>query len=163
SLEVRDLVARALAVSVPAIVFTFLLVLWAAWRCQRSLPPADALAPPLCLFHLGASRWLWLALALLAVGLLVWIPLAGLVWQAGLGGSPEEWSLQRLSAQLTRDRLVHGRLVLRNVAVVLTAGVITGTVALVSCWLAVERRWLQAGLLGLAAIAWSMPAPLVGI
>jgi iron(III) transport system permease protein len=159
----RLLVARATAVSVPLVVLTVVLVWWAAWRWQRTLPPLESVAPPLCLLRLGRGRWPCLFTLLLAAALLLGVPLASLVWKAGLTGSPEGWSATAFRAHLAGVLPVHGRLMADSLLVALAAGLLAAALALVSCWLALDSIRFRLGVLALMAVAWAMPGPLVGI
>jgi iron(III) transport system permease protein len=163
TLQNPDDLPRAVAVSLPTSGLAALLVLWAAQRWRKTLPPLEQAAEPLCLFHLGKARWpvCWLVIALIA--LLVGVPLIGLLWKAGLGGSPEHWSGDRLSHLLLSSLTGKWRLVAENMTVALAAGVIAAGLALTACWLSSESRWFQASVLLLAALAWTIPGPVVGI
>ncbi|MBV9122071.1 MAG: hypothetical protein JO112_01765, partial [Planctomycetes bacterium] len=57
--------ARAVAVSLPAMVLIWLLVLAATRRLERTIPPLDTLLGPSFTFRLGAMRWPALGLALI--------------------------------------------------------------------------------------------------
>lgn len=163
TLQNPDDLPRAVAVSLPASGLAAVLVLWAAERWRKTLPPLEQAAEPLCLFHLGKARWPVCGLVLALLALLAGVPLLGLLWKAGLGGSPESWSGARLSQLLLSTFEGKSRLVAENVLVALIAGVCAAGLALASCWLASESRWFQASALLLAALAWTIPGPVVGI
>lgn len=163
SADAHELLARAMAVSVPAVLFTIAIVIWAARNWERALPPLDRLTPPRCLFTLGWTRGIWLAGILAIVGLLVGVPLVSLVWKTGLSGSPEAWSAKTTWTHLMLVSRVHGRMVIESLVLGFAAGCVTMGVALVSCWLATEARWFHALLLGLTAVAWALPGPVIGI
>jgi len=95
--------------------------------------------------------------------LLAAVPLIGLVWKAGVGGSPEAWSIARLGQQLLASCKGKWQLVAENLLLAGLAGGLASGLALVACWLARESRWFQAAVLILAALAWSLPGPIVGI
>lgn len=158
-----DVLARAVAVNLPPALLTMLLVGWAAGRWEKTLPPLENREQPLCLFYLGRTRDGWLTAVLLAVGFLAGIPVASLVWKAGLGGRPETWSAPMLGLQLLRVPAVHGRMLVESFSVAAVTGAMAAVLGLVGCWLAIEARWFRAGLLGLMALGWAMPGPVIGI
>jgi iron(III) transport system permease protein len=163
SADARELLARAMAVSVPAVLFTAALVVWVARNWERALPPLDRLAPPRFLFSLGWARGLWLFGVLAVVGLLVGIPLISLVWKTGLSGNPEAWSAETTWKHVNLVARAHGRMVVESLVMAVVAGVLTTGLALLCCWLATEARWFHTFLLGLMAVAWAMPGPVIGI
>jgi iron(III) transport system permease protein len=155
--------ARAVAVSLPFVLLTWTAVLWAVRRWERSLPPLESLARPPLLFALGWARWPCLFVVFAAVGLLAGVPLASLVWKAGLEGSPPSWSALSLWRQIVGALAVHGRLVAESVAVAAAAGAVTALLAVVVCWLALDARRFRAGALGLMAAVWALPGPVIGL
>jgi iron(III) transport system permease protein len=162
-LQDRDVLARAVAVSMPSILVLSVLLIYAGQRWERNLPPLERVGPPLCLFSLKRMRWPALAIVLAAVGALVLVPVLGLAWKAGLGGSPEAWSADRFEHALAFSW--HGKkgLIGENLLLGASAGIVAAGLALVTCWLAVDSRWLRTGMLVLAAAAWAVPGPVVGI
>ncbi|MBL8792849.1 MAG: ABC transporter permease subunit, partial [Planctomycetia bacterium] len=120
-------------------------------------------AEPFLLFRLGRIRWPLCGLVGMLLVLLAGVPLLGLVWKAGLGGSPEAWSAARLQQLLHSTLEGKWRLLIENQLVALLAGAIAAALALVACWLAAESSWFQAATLVLAAVAWTVPGPVVGI
>lgn len=161
--SIAALVARAVAISVPALVLMVVLILAAAQTWERRLPATDAaLAPPIR-FPLGRARWLILVALLAGVGVLVGVPLAGLVWKAGLGGNPEAWTLERVGTQLAVAVRVRGGMLAESVAIAGLAGGITAGLALLACWLALESRALRTLTLVLMALLWALPAPVLGL
>src|SRR5207248_2233107 len=88
-----DLVARAVAVSVPAVLLSIGIIFLAAHRWERSLPPLVSVSVSPRLFRLGRWRWAaWLG-AVLAVVLVLGVPQASLVWRVGLVEQPRRWSM----------------------------------------------------------------------
>lgn len=155
--------ARALAVSLPAILLSWAVIIWAARHWERTLPPLETmLAPPRC-FPLGLGRWPCLAGVLLAVALLLGVPAASLVWKAGLAGSPQEWSAATVQVHLRKAWNVHQVMLAHSGALAAATGALTAALGLLACWLAIGSRWLHAGVLGLMAAVWAMPGPVVGI
>jgi iron(III) transport system permease protein len=157
----RDAQARAVAVSLPLVVLTWACVLWAAGRWERTLPPLESVLRPPRLIPLGWARWPCLAVVLAAVGLLIGVPLASLVWKAGQAGSPESWSTANLWRQLSVALTIHGRLVVESLALAVAAGAAAAGLGLVICWLAVGCRWFHAGALVLMAAVWALPGPVI--
>lgn len=155
--------ARAAAVSLPQVLLGAMLVAWAVGRWQRALPPAETLATPPLLFRLGHARWLVLAAILAGVGVLLGVPLASLVWKAGLDGSPETWSAGTIVTAIQRGLEAQEQLVGESLGSAGLAGLGAAGLALLACWLAAESRWFRLGVLVLVIAAWTLPAPLVGI
>ncbi|MBY0521811.1 MAG: ABC transporter permease subunit [Gemmataceae bacterium] len=159
----RQTLARAVAVSLPSVVLLAGLAIVAAQRWERTLPPLEGVRTPGCLLSLGRWRWFWLPSIGVVVSVLVVVPLASLIWKAGLGGSPESWSMSVFWQHVVRVPEAHGRLLFDTVMIALLAGILAAALALVSAWLATEARWFHAGLLGLMAVAWAVPGPVAGI
>jgi iron(III) transport system permease protein len=158
----RDAQARAVAVSLPLVVLTWVCVLWAARRWERTLPPLESMLTPPRLIRLGWARWPCLVGMFAAVGALIGVPLASLVWKAGLAGSPETWSTANANRQLAVALHLHGRLVVESLALALAAGALAAGLGLMVCWLALDSRWFHAGALILMAAVWTMPGPIFG-
>jgi len=163
SLSGRDVLARAVAVSLPAVALAVLLVLAAAWRWESTLPPLQSRGEPLCLFPLGALRWPWLVGVTVVVVVLAGVPVGSLIWKAGLHGSPQAWSLTAVMKELAAVGQAHGAMLAESVLLGLAAGTAAALLALVACWLAAESREFRVLLLLLVAIAWAMPGPVLGI
>jgi iron(III) transport system permease protein len=159
----QAVVARAVAVSIPAVVLTWLLIVGAARSWERGLPPLTTLSGPPLLFRLGRARWPVLAALLLAVAVLAGVPVVSLVWKAGLGGSPSHWTLATAADHVAAALRIRTRMVLDNLRLVLVTGALTGLLGLVACWLAVGCRWFRVGVLSLMAAAWALPGPVIGI
>jgi iron(III) transport system permease protein len=154
--------ARAVAVSLPAVLLTAALILVAVPRWERSLPPLETRTEP-HLWRLGRWRWPLLAGVLLVVVVLAGVPVASLVWKAGLSGSPLSWSPGVVVASLTKEVRVSGWTVIASLGLAAVAGAVCTLLALVACWLAVGSGWFRAILLGLLAAAWAMPGPVIGL
>jgi iron(III) transport system permease protein len=159
----RTLIPRLIAVSMPSVLLITVVVFWTANRWQRTLPPMVTLTASPRLFPLGRWRWPCLALVLAGVAVLALVPLVSLVWKAGLAGSPEAWSLGALLDALNKTRRAQSVLVLRSLALAAAAGITAALLGLVTCWLAIEGPRFRAMLLLLIAVAWALPAPVVGV
>src|SRR5262245_48489372 len=70
----RALIPRLVAVALPSVLLTGMLVVWTAGRWQQNLPPLTTLATMPRVFPLGYWRWPFLVLMLCVVGLLVLVP-----------------------------------------------------------------------------------------
>lgn len=167
--ELEEGVARAVAVTLPFVVLSAVVVVGMARQWERRLPAsrgADAtpLAAPPLLFHLRRWRWPLAAMMALVAGLLLALPMGSLVWRAGLTGAPPEWS-----ASTTRRYLLlaykppDGRMLRDSLLLAMAAGLLVAAVALVTCWAARGSRWFRDGVLVLMATAWAMPGPLIGL
>jgi iron(III) transport system permease protein len=155
--------ARAAAVSVPQVALTFVLVFAAVRRWERSLPPLETMTAPPYRFALGPWRWPALLVVLGVAGGLSAVPLASLMWKAGLGGSPEGWSPATIVAAMGRALRAQPMLIPESLTAAALAGVGAAALALLTCWLAVESRRFRLLALGLVVAAWAVPGPLVGI
>jgi iron(III) transport system permease protein len=156
-------VARAVAVSLPSVLATWLVVLAAARAWERRLPPLQTFDASPYLYRLGAARWPCAALVVLVVAALVGVPVASLVWKVGLGGSPQEWSGVVALDHLRTVFRVRGQLVAESLLVAGLAGAGTAALALVTCWLATGTRRFHFAVLLLIGAAWAMPGPVVGL
>src|SRR5262249_15281589 len=154
---VQAVVARAVAVSIPAVVLTWLLVVGAARSWERRLPPRATLAAPPLQFPLGRARWPLLVGAVLVVGAVAGVPLASLVWKAGLGGTPVHWSPAVTLRHVAAAVRIRSAMVAGNLEMVVVTGALTGLLGLVVCWLATESRPFRLGVLSLMAAAWALP------
>jgi iron(III) transport system permease protein len=158
---------RALAISFPAVLAMLALVLYVVPRWERTIPPpASYLHPPL-LFSLRWARFPALLLLSLLTFFLLGVPLASLVWRAGLHGTPPGWTHEQSPAivwQYVRSAWnTEAGLILRSGLLALGAGVFCASLALLSGWLALGTPWLRYLLLILVALAWAMPGPVVGL
>jgi ABC-type Fe3+ transport system permease subunit len=84
--------ARAVAVSLPSVLVSALLIVVAVRAWERSVPPLERVSDPLC-FRLGWLRWPCAGLLAAVVVVLAGVPLTSLMWKAGLAGSPRAWTL----------------------------------------------------------------------
>jgi ABC-type Fe3+ transport system permease subunit len=156
------LLVRAVNASLPAVALCVLIVLLLATQVDRLVPAGGVPVRPAGLVALGVWRWPLAALTGTAVVSFL-VPLAGLVWRAGLAGLPPSWSLAAFSRQLSTTAASDGGGLLRSLAVAGLSGVLAAALALVCCWLAREARWFRLALLVLLAVAWAMPGPVVGL
>jgi iron(III) transport system permease protein len=155
--------SRALAGALPAVMLTALLVLVVLRRWESALLGGHSPGRPLCLIRLGAARWPTAAVLLAGFVALAMVPLSGLVWRAGRGGSPEAWSVLRLGEQLVRAVGDDTRLLVDSLALAASAGVVAAVLALLACWLALESRGFRMLILVVMALAWATPGPVLGL
>jgi iron(III) transport system permease protein len=155
--------ARAVAVSVPALVGTWMLTVAVAGRWERRLPPPDALTAEPWTYRLGWWRWLAAAGVAAALAVLVGVPVGGLVWKLGVQGHPPSWSADVAGRHLANALRTRGGLVGQSLLLAAGAGVLTAGVGLVVSWLAVGARRFQVFLLSLLAVAWALPGPVLGL
>ena len=154
-------VARAVAVSLPAIVLGAFLVFIVVRAWDRTLPPLTLPGREAVVFRLG--RWRFPAAVLLGIvgGVLLWIPLGSLCSCAGEGGS--SWSMRTLVQHLGMTRRAESWTLLQSLLVAVVAGVACAGWAAVVCWTCLDRRRWQAGLLIFLACVWAIPGPIIGL
>ncbi|HLN29830.1 MAG TPA: ABC transporter permease subunit [Gemmataceae bacterium] len=162
---VRDenAVARAVAVSLPLVLLCWVSVVWAALRWERTLPPRERLGSSPLPLPLGRARWPCLLVVLLVAGFLLGIPVASLVWKAGLAGTPRTWSAPVVGYHLRQALRTHGGMLGESLLMAVLAGGLSAAIALVLCWLAADARWFRVGTLGMMAIAWALSGPVIGL
>lgn len=184
--ELQELEARAVAVSMPAFLLTWILILGVARWLNRSLPPLGMVSASPYEFRLGWARWPALASVFCTVGVLVGVPVASLVWKAGLnrrlppqevgpravapvpdGEGPAQvqaaWSPRTAWHHVVTVLRARGKMVAESLLLAALAGGVVAGLALLVCWLAVEARWFQFAMLSLMAAAWALPGPVVGL
>jgi iron(III) transport system permease protein len=155
-------VVRAVAVAVPAMVLTGVLVAGTVFRLQRTLPALETLSASPVQFPLG--RWRRpLAIAVsAAAGFLAGVPLVSLIRKAGLADSPETWSALTAWGHVVTVLQVHGPMVAQSLVLALGTGALAAGLGVVVCWSALGGRWFFAFVVCLMAVAWAEPAPVVG-
>jgi iron(III) transport system permease protein len=157
-----EVVTRSLAVAVPGIVLGTGLVLLVVRSWERSLPPAEDVPPPR-IYSLGAARWPAALLAtVVCVGLLL-VPLGGLVWRAGLSGTPARWSAPELIGQVRKTTRAEGRRVEENLVLAVTSGSVAGGLALLLGWVCLEAPRYRVAVFALLALACATPGPVIGL
>jgi iron(III) transport system permease protein len=158
----RAVLGRAVAVSLPGVALTALLLVALAGRWERRLRPGEsAVAEPL-LFPLGRLRLPLALLAAAAGACFAGPPLVGLVWHAGLAGEPTAWSPPALLSNLRLVARAEWRLLLHSVLVAAAAGVACAALGLVACWAALGAARFRTAVLVLMAVAWATPGPVIG-
>jgi iron(III) transport system permease protein len=155
--------ARTMLLTLPLVIITWILLLVLVPRLERSLPPLQLGYRRLRVFSLGTCRWLWCAICIGAGACLVLLPLSALVWKLGLAGTPRAWSAWNAARAFENEAGLFGVQVTEHLGVALGTGFLAAGLALFAAWLARASRPLRFLLLGLAVLAWVMPAPIVGI
>jgi iron(III) transport system permease protein len=158
-----DALARTLWIALPGVILTWVFLLVLVPSLERSLPPLQLGFTRRRYFSLGNLRWLWLLGCVLAGSAFVLVPLTGLVWKLGLAGSPRAWSAPHAARQFLGETRLYGLQVFETLVVALLTGALAAALALVASWAARQHRFLRILLLGLVALAWALPAPVVGI
>jgi iron(III) transport system permease protein len=155
--------ARAVTASLGQVAFSVALVVLLMRHAERLVPPGALQVRPVAVVPLG--RWRCpVALLLGAVVLaLTAVPVTALLWRVGRTGLPPAWSALALARQMARTASSDGGQLARSLLVAGCSGGLCAGLALLTCWLAREARWRAALLLGLLAITWAMPGPVIGL
>jgi ABC-type Fe3+ transport system permease subunit len=155
--------ARSTAVAIPMVVLLGLLLLALLPRLEHRLPALRAGSNKVLVFSLGVWRWPCFVGMALAMGWLAGLPLWSLIWKLGLAGSPQSWQAPAAGRALISVLLVQGSMVAESLLYAAAAGAVTAFLALGCGWLALESRWFRLVLLTLVALAWALPAPVIGL
>jgi ABC-type Fe3+ transport system permease subunit len=154
---------RALQVAMPFSLVAGACVYWLLCRAEKIVPAID---PPLRsgpVLPLGWARWPSFALVSALMLLLCGVPLSSLIWKTGAVGYPPSWSLvttgEHLASTLSKDGLLIGKSLFTS----LVSAVATASIALMLAWLALEAPRFRQMLFAIAAAAWVLPGPVVGI
>jgi iron(III) transport system permease protein len=161
--------ARAVAVSLPAVVLVAVLTWMTLARWRRTVVPRQTVLAGPRRLSLGAWRWpLALFMGITAL-VLIGIPISALVWKAGLRygtvevPGPPTWEvavfLQRFGITWVRQLGV-----LRESGIVaLGTGAFVAFLAALLSWLIRGSARFERTVWLLAAVLWAMPGPLLGI
>jgi iron(III) transport system permease protein len=163
SYAAHDSLARALAVAVPPALIFGLVAGLLYYRWERRLPPLDEAPEPFCLLPLG--RWRWPAYAAVAALyiLLLGLPIASLVWKTGQVPPGDTWSPGVAAHALRWATRTQALLIVDSLFWAYVTGFAVTALALLSCWLARDRRWARGAMLGLLVLACSLPGPVIGL
>jgi iron(III) transport system permease protein len=153
---------RAVAVSLPAVVLAWAVVLAVTRRWQQTLPPLETINRAPRLFSLGRARWPCCLGICLAGAVLLGVPLASLLWKMGLAGSPPGWSAAAAWSHWSGAFRARGGMVVQSVLLAAGSGVVAAVLALLACWLALGSRVFAAAIVSLMALIWAMPGPILG-
>lgn len=156
----RDVQGRALAVTVPPALGLMAVVGVALWGLGRRIPPPEA-SPSPPLIRLGPWRWPALVGVLIVVAVLVGVPIVGLFWRTGLDGG--SWSMSTVGWRLAETVRVHTALLGMSLGGAVVTGAGTAALALLVCWLFGRDRRGAVVVLGIAALLWALPGPVVGV
>jgi iron(III) transport system permease protein len=154
--------ARSVAVTVPQVLLASGVVLWLANTLDRRLPSLDTWAAQPVVFRLGWARWPCLCISLVGVAVLAGVPLASLVWKAGLAGSPVHWSAAAARDNISRAFQLRRNIIAESFGLAAAVGLVATALGLCTSWLAIGSRWFRAGVVSLAAIGLVVPGPVVG-
>jgi iron(III) transport system permease protein len=155
-------VARAVAVTMPGALVIALGLGVALWRWERTAPPLGSAPERRPLIELGAGRGLTTVVVTAVVGLIVAVPIGGLIWKLGLRGYPEGWSSLTAEGYLGQAAKAHVGLIAGSLSVAAAAGLLAAGMALLSCWLARDSWGVRLLLTAVVALAWALPGPVVG-
>lgn len=155
-------VARAVAVALPATVLVAIVVGWAVWRWERSVPPLGSAPAPRPLVRFGPGRWLLLPAVVAVVGVYFAVPVGSLVWTLGLSGNPERWSAATAEHYLLLASRAHAGLIAKSLGAAAAAGVVAAGLALAACWVARDSPAVRVMLAVVVALAWAAPGPVAG-
>jgi len=162
-LPAEDLIARAVVISIPAVLLSMAVIFVAAYRWERSLPPLVAVSTNPKVFALGRWKWPVFAASAVVVGLILGVPVGSLVWRAGLVEQPRHWSAQTAIHYLVDAVRLDGRVVGFSIVEGLLVGISLAGLALLATWLA-RRSWpFRLFVLFLLATAWALPGPVTGL
>lgn len=150
---------RTLALSLPALVGVWSLVLMMVARLERTLPPLAAPAREPASLAPGSLGLGGAAVAFL----LLLAPLGSLIWKLGLTGYPGHWSAASAGHFLAAEWRLLGDNLLTSLSTAATTGIGVTVLALAGCWLARDCRWFRWLLFTVVTGAWVMPAPVIGI
>jgi iron(III) transport system permease protein len=157
----RSGLGRTLALSLPALILVWSVVLWFVWRLERSLPP---LAPPAREHRPLALGWS--PLRLIGTGVLLSAlvaPIGSIVWKLGLVGHPGHWDETSAWQFLQNEAHLLGKDLVATLATSLATGLLVAFLALTACWLARDCVWFRWSLFVIVTGAWVIPGPVVGI
>ena len=154
--------ARSVTSAAPLVLAAWGLLAWYLPRLEKS-PPLQLRQGDGRRFDLGPWRWAAAGLCGAAVLAMVAIPVASLLWKVGQMGHPAHWDAANAWNHLTSALRNHGLQVAENLLTVVLTGAIVSFLALLLCWLSDESRLLRWLLVGVLALAWSLPGPIVGI
>lgn len=158
----RAALLRSVALAIPPIVLLGTILAWTASRLGQHLPVGADAAEPGLVFRLGHGRWPVFGILVFALGVLGGIPVASLIWKAGLAGSPATWSGATVWGHVVRVLRLRWSMILETLELAVASGVLVAWLSLVVCWLALGSRWFFAGVVALMAVAWTLPAPIAG-
>jgi len=156
-----DAVRRATVACLPLLAGLAVVVALAARAALGRLPSRERFLREPLVVPLGGFRWPTAALLAAVVAVLLVVPVAALIARAGAprGG---DWEAAYLLGRLRLLWPGEARLLAVTFAVAATTGVLATGLALVLALAARGSALFATGVLALATVAWTMPAPLVG-
>lgn len=154
-------VTRALAASAPVVLGCWALAAATVALLQRRWVPLWSVGPPL-LFQLGpaamVAAWSFAAL----VGGAAVVPVASLVWKAGLYGAPSRWAADVAAQHIGLVARLRWPVIGASLLEAAAVGLAAAGLALVLAWLSDGSRSFRIATVALCALAWAEPAPVVG-
>jgi iron(III) transport system permease protein len=112
---------------------------------------------------LGGWRWASFLLVLGLAVVYVAIPVTGLLYKAGLAGSPQVWSAAVVGQHLRTVWRVRGGMVLESLVLAALAGAISAGLALIVCWLSYGARRFQWSVFLVLAVILASAGPVLGL
>jgi iron(III) transport system permease protein len=156
-------VAGSVAIAIPAVLLTWLVVGGAVYQLERNLPTLETISKPPVLLPLRRARWAWFLATGFVVTVLMGVPIGSLVWKMGLAGSPPQWSPEAAWGYFSRAFLAHGEMVTKSLLIAGATGGLAAALALFASWLALEAWWFRVVLLFFLTAAWALPGPVLGL
>ncbi len=157
-------VLRSVAVATPSVILLGILVGITVRTIERRIPPLESLSGGPVHFPLRSPAWVAGAiLAVAIVGVLALVPFASLVWKLGMHGAPESWSAEVAWTHLDRAIHLRGEMAASRLMWAFGTGFLTACIGLVASWLVVGSRWFGVLIIGLVAMTWAVPAPIIGL
>lgn len=155
-----DGLPRAVAVALVSAVPLALILAWVVQCWLRDLPAGESAAVARPVWRLGRWRGLVAGLTLLSVAGVTLVPVALLLWQAGVRGVAP-WSIAVVSAGLWRTGQVQAGVLANSLLTAVLTGLLASSLAWSAAWALRERG--RAVLIGLAAGLWGLPGPIIGL
>jgi iron(III) transport system permease protein len=155
--------AQAVIVSLPIIFLLWLAIIYLLPRLDRALPPLQTMRKPPMVFRLGSAKLQFLVIMLFLALMLAAVPIVSLIWKVGLQGQPLAWSLTHSWDRFAATGHQYGGTVLQGLILSGFVGAVVAALALLTCWAATGSKVFRFLLLSLLALAWALPAPILGI
>jgi iron(III) transport system permease protein len=157
-------VLRSVAVATPSVILLGILVGLTVRTIERRVPSLESSSGAPLHFPLRSPAWLAGAILTVAiVGILALVPFASLVWKLGVHGAPESWSAEVAWTHLDRAIHLRGEMAASRLMWAFATGLLTACIGLVASWLVVGSRWFGVLIIGLVAMTWAVPAPIIGL
>lgn len=162
----QDDVARACAATLPFELLFIALMLLALQRWQKSCPQRWPSLGRLQRLQLGSWRWLAWLVMLILTGLVLLVPVWGLIEKAGMSygiNVDPHWSAMKLIEELVRIAGSQWPVLLQSLGLGLACGITVALIVLFLVWLARGSKRFENLLWWLTSLLWSIPGPIVGL